>query len=70
MTRITRTNREAIIEVQGELKVIKNDINNIKNNHLKHLDYKICQIQKVLWVVFVGVLSQLLWLIQTNIFGG
>jgi len=49
-------NREEIIEIHGELKLIKHDIENIKENHLAHLDYKITQMQKVLWVVFTGVL--------------
>ena len=64
-----QSNREEIIEIHGELKVIKHEIKNIKENHLSHLDYKISQIQKVLWVVFTGVLANLLWVIRTMIAG-
>ena len=64
-----QSNREEIIEIYGELKLIKNEIKNIKENHLSHLDYKISQIQKVLWVVFTGVLANLLWVIRTMMVG-
>ena len=64
-----QSNREEIIEIYGELKLIKQEIKNIKENHLSHLDYKISQIQKVLWVVFTGVLANLLWIIKTMMVG-
>ena len=38
---------------------------NIKQNHLSHLDYKITQIQRILWVVFAGVLANLIHVIKT-----
>ena len=65
----SQSNREEIIEIYGELKLIKNEIKNIKENHLNHLDYKICQIQKVLWVIFTGVFANLLWVIKTVLMG-
>jgi L-lactate utilization protein LutB len=61
----SQSNREDIIEIHGELKLIKHDIQNIKENHLAHLDYKITQMQKVLWVVFTGVFGNVLWVIKT-----
>ena len=64
-----QSNREEIIEIHGELKLINHEIKNIKENHLAHLDYKISQIQKVLWVVFTGVLANLLWVIRRMIAG-
>ena len=64
-----QSNREEIIEIYGELKLINNEIKNIKENHLSHLDYKISQIQKILWVVFTGVLANLLWIIKTMLVG-
>ena len=60
-----QSNREDIIEIHGELKLIKHDIKTIKENHLAHLDYKITQMQKVLWVVFTGVFGNVLWVIKT-----
>ena len=60
-----QSNREEIIEIHGELKLIKNEIKNIKENHLSHLDYKITQIQRILWVVFAGVSANLIHVIKT-----
>ena len=65
----TQSNREEIIEIHGELKLIQHDIQNIKENHLAHLDYKITQMQKVLWVVFTGVFGNVLWVIKTVLMG-
>ena len=64
-----QSNREDIIEIHGELKLIQHDIKTIKENHLAHLDYKITQMQKVLWVVFTGVLGNVLWVIKTALMG-
>tara|TARA_Y100000310_G_scaffold48940_1_gene45257 strand:+ start:988 stop:1197 length:210 start_codon:yes stop_codon:yes gene_type:complete len=60
-----QSNREEIIEIHGELKLIKQEIKNIKENHLSHLDYKISQIQKILWIVFAGVAANLIHVIKT-----
>ena len=64
-----QSNREEIIEIYGELKLIKQEIKNIKENHLSHLDYKISQIQKILWIVFAGVTANLIHVIKTMIIG-
>ena len=64
-----QSNREEIIEIYGELKLIKNEIKNIKENHLSHLDYKISQIQKILWIVFAGVIANLIHVIRTMMVG-
>jgi len=64
-----QSNREEIIEIHGELKLINNEIKNIKQNHLAHLDYKISQIQKILWIVFAGVIANLIHVIRTFMVG-
>jgi len=69
MTAKAQSNKEQIIEIHGELKLIKHDIQTIKENHLAHLDYKITQMQKVLWVVFTGVFGNVLWVIKTVLMG-
>ena len=51
------------------LKLIKQEIKNIKENHLSHLDYKISQIQKILWIVFAGVTANLIHVIKTMMIG-
>ena len=60
-----QSNREEIIEIHGELILINNEIKNIKEYHLCHLDYKISQIQKILWIVFAGVAANLIHVIKT-----
>ena len=57
------------VESKASRKKLENQIKNIKENHLSHLDYKISQIQKVLLVVFTGVLANLLWVIRTMMVG-
>jgi len=37
--------------------------------HLSHLDYKISQIQKILWIVFAGVTANLIHVIKTMMIG-
>ena len=41
-----QSNREEIIEIYGELKLINNEIKNIKENHLSHLDYRFHKYKK------------------------
>ena len=56
----SKKNTTQIQKLITEIKLIKYDIRNIKSNHLKHLDYKITQIQRILWVVFVGVIANII----------
>ena len=56
----SQKNTTQIQKLITEIKLIKYDIRNIKSNHLKHLDYKITQIQRILWVVFAGVVANII----------
>ena len=56
----SKKNSAQIQKLITEIKLIKYDIRNIKSNHLKHLDYKITQIQRILWVVFAGVIANII----------
>ena len=56
----SKKNTTQIQKLITEIKLIKYDIRNIKTNHLKHLDYKITQIQRILWVVFAGVIANII----------
>ena len=56
----SKKNSTQIQKLITEIKLIKFDIRNIKTNHLKHLDYKITQIQRILWVVFAGVVANII----------
>ena len=56
----SKKNTTQIQKLITEIKLIKYDIRNIKTNHLKHLDYKITQIQRILWIVFAGVVANII----------
>ena len=51
MTTQSQKNSQDIIKLQGELKLIHEKINTIKDNHLAHLDIKVNHIYKMLWVL-------------------
>jgi hypothetical protein len=57
---LSQQNHDEILIMKGEVKLIKSEISTIKDNHLKHLDYKITQIQRVMWVIFVGVIANII----------
>ena len=57
---LSQMNHDEILIMKGEMKLIKTEITSIKDNHLKHLDYKITQIQRVMWVIFAGVLANII----------
>ena len=57
---LSQMNHDEILIMKGEMKLIKREISSIKDNHLKHLDYKITQIQKIMWVIFVGVAANII----------
>lgn len=48
----SQKNAEEIIKLQGEVKLIHSKITTIKDNHLAHIDKKIDNIYKVIWVIF------------------
>ena len=52
MENLSQQNKEKLIQLDGEIKLINNKIDTIKDNHLQHIDEKINNIYKVLWVVF------------------
>ena len=58
------TQAEKINKLDKEVSLIKKDIDNIKKNHLVHLEQKIHQNSKVLWTVGVLVFSNLVILLR------
>ena len=57
-------NEKEIIKLQGELKLINNKIDTIKNNHLQHIDYKINNIYKLIWLILTISVSGLVNLVD------
>ena len=53
-------NREDLIRVEGELKLLKQELRTIKTNHLYHLDLRISRIEKIMWGCTLTVLTHLI----------
>ncbi len=62
-------NKLDIVELQGEIKLLRQEIDTVKNNHIWHLQKSIDGINKVLWTVGFMVLAQFLWVIKTALMG-
>jgi hypothetical protein len=54
-------NREQLIRVEGELKLLKQELRIIKGNHLFHLDQRVSRIEKIMWGCTVTVLTHLIF---------
>lgn len=61
------TQGDKINKLNLEVELIKKDISIIKNNHLKHIEKDIKQINYVLWTVGFSVFTSLILLIKDTI---
>lgn len=61
------TQSDKINKLNLEVELIKKDISIIKNNHLKHIEKDIRQINYVLWTVGFSVFTSLILLIRETI---
>jgi hypothetical protein len=53
-------NREDIIKISGELRLINQKL----DNHINHMSTKIDTIYKIIWTVSFMVLGQILWVVR------
>ena len=53
--------------VKGDIKLIRQSIETIENNHLVHLSRKINKINNILWTVGLMIFAQLIITIKTLI---
>tara|TARA_R110000787_G_scaffold102715_1_gene208837 strand:- start:97 stop:306 length:210 start_codon:yes stop_codon:yes gene_type:complete len=58
-----------IVELRGEIKLLRQEVDTVKNNHIFHLQKSIDSINKVLWTVGFMVLAQFVWVIKTALMG-
>jgi len=49
-----------IEKIKGDIKLINQSLETIKNNHLWHLEAKVNTLNKVMWTVGIMVFGQLL----------
>ena len=54
-------NKEEILKIYGEIKLIKT----LLDNHVSHLSSKIDTIYKIIWAVSFMALGNLLWVIKS-----
>jgi|TARA_R100001530_G_scaffold76893_2_gene53964 hypothetical protein len=69
MEGLDRKNEIQIIEIRGELKLLVQQLQTLKNNDLYHLQKSVEGIQKVLWAVGFLVLGQLGIAIRAALWG-
>ena len=53
--------------IRGDIKLIRQSIETIENNHLVHLSRKINKINNILWTVGLMIFAQLIITIKTLI---
>ena len=58
-----QSNKEAIIEIKGELKLINQKIDTLKDNHLWHIEKDIRQLRTFIWFIGTTVFLQMCYLI-------
>ena len=58
-----QSNKEAIIEIKGELKLITQKIDTLKDNHLWHIEKDIRQLRTFIWFIGTTVFLQMCYLI-------
>ena len=66
----SQENKEAIIRLEGELKLVHQKIDTKENNHLQHMQKDIDRISKVLYTIGFMILGQLLYTITRALIGG
>ena len=53
-------NRESIIRLEGKIKLLSKDISVLRDNHIKHLAYRVARMEKVMWTICLIATTQLL----------
>jgi hypothetical protein len=69
MSELSRQNELDIVELRGEMKLLSQKLDTIKDNDLVHIQKSVDGIQKVLWAVGLLVLGHLGVAIKTALWG-
>jgi len=62
-------NREDIIKIEGQLKLINQKLDNKLDNHISHLSGKVDTIFRIVWTVSFGVMALILRAAYVGIMG-
>lgn len=60
---IEQDNKESIIRIEGDLKLLNQKIDTIKDNHLSHMAKDIDKLSKFIWIIGSTVFVQMCYLI-------
>ena len=60
---IEQDNKESIIRIEGDLKLLNQKIDKIKDNHLNHMAKDIDKLSKFIWIIGSTVFVQMCYLI-------
>ena len=58
-----------ITEVKGDIKLVNQELDSIKNNHLTHIQKTIATINKILWTVGIMIFAELVLLLRQLLLG-
>ena len=58
-----------ITEVKGDIKLVNQELDTIKTNHLFHIQKSITTINKILWTVGIMIFAELVLLLRQLLLG-
>ena len=58
-----------VTEVKGDIKLINQELDSIKTNHLSHIQKSIATINKILWTVGIMIFAELVLLLRQLLLG-
>ena len=62
-----QSNKEAIIRIEGDIKLIHQKIDTLKDNHLYHVEKDIRQLKTFIWSIGTTVFLQMCYLIVRSL---
>tara|TARA_R110000803_G_scaffold136074_1_gene203043 strand:- start:13 stop:240 length:228 start_codon:yes stop_codon:yes gene_type:complete len=58
-----RENKETIIRIEGDIKLIHQKIDTLKDNHLWHIERDMNSLRKLIWFIGTTVFAQLMFIV-------
>ena len=62
-----QSNKEAIIRIEGDIKLIHQKIDTLEDNHLYHVEKDIRQLKTFIWFIGTTVFMQMCYLIVRSL---
>ena len=61
MATVSQKNKEHLIRIEGEIALLKHEIQTIRGNHLVHLDQRVSRMEKVMWSICLIAATHLIY---------